>query len=56
MTKIGIVGLGRMGYNMVERLLKHKHTVVAHNRSPEKVDSIAKKGAIPAYSIKELMD
>ena len=56
MEKLGIIGLGRMGYNMVERLLKHKHTIVAHNRSPEKVDTIAKKGAIPAYTIGELMD
>ena len=42
--KLGLIGLGRMGYHMAERLLLHKHMVVAYNRSPEKVDEIAKKG------------
>ena len=54
--KLGMIGLGRMGYNMVERLLLKKHKIVAYNRSSEKVKNIAKKGAIPAYSIKELVD
>ncbi|MAG92057.1 6-phosphogluconate dehydrogenase [Candidatus Woesearchaeota archaeon] len=53
--KIGFIGLGRMGFFMVERLLQHKIEVVAHNRSPEKVDEIAKKGAIPAHSVDELL-
>jgi 6-phosphogluconate dehydrogenase len=54
--KLGMIGLGRMGYNMVERLLIKKHSVVAYNRSPDKVKSIAKKGAIPAYSVQELIN
>jgi len=54
--KIGFTGLGRMGFHMVERLLRHKVEVVAYNRSPEKVKQIAKKGAIPAYSVEELID
>ena len=54
--KIGFIGLGRMGYGMVERLLKHNFDVVAYNRSPQKVKQIAKKGAIPAYNLKELVD
>ena len=53
--KIGFIGLGRMGFPMVERLLKHNIEVVAYNRSPDKVDEIKKKGAIGAYSIEELM-
>ena len=53
--KLGFIGLGRMGFHMVERLLKHKIEVVAYNRSPEKVKKIAKKGAIPAFSIEELL-
>tara|TARA_Y100000310_G_scaffold144610_1_gene143866 strand:- start:8920 stop:9810 length:891 start_codon:yes stop_codon:yes gene_type:complete len=52
---IGFIGLGRMGYSMVERLLKHKFKIVAYNRSPEKVDSIAKKGATPSYTVEELI-
>lgn len=54
--KLGFIGLGRMGFHMVERLLKHKIKVVAYNRSPEKVTKIARKGAIPAYSIEELIE
>ena len=54
--KLAIIGLGRMGFSMVERLLKNKHQVVAHNRTKEKVDEIAKKGAIPAYSLQEVVD
>jgi 6-phosphogluconate dehydrogenase len=54
--KLGFIGLGRMGYSMVERMLLHKIEVVAYNRSKEKTDEIAKKGAIPAYSVKEVVD
>lgn len=54
--KVGFIGLGRMGYNMALRLLQHNHKVVAYNRSADKTMSIAKKGAIPAYSIKELIE
>src|SRR3989338_8056067 len=54
--KLGFIGLGRMGFNMVERLLKHKIPVVAYNRSPEKTRQIAKKGAIPSFSIGDLVD
>lgn len=55
LMKIGFIGLGRMGFGMVERLLKHKLSVVAYNRNPEKVKSIAKKGAIPAFNVEELV-
>ncbi|MAG73216.1 6-phosphogluconate dehydrogenase [archaeon] len=53
--KIGFIGLGRMGYNMVLRLLHKKHKVVAYNRSPKKVRGVARKGAEPAFSIEELV-
>jgi len=53
--KLGFIGLGRMGFHMVERLLKHKLKVVAYNRNPEKVTKIARKGAIAAYSVEELV-
>lgn len=54
--KLGFIGLGRMGFHMVERLLKHKVKVIAYNRSPKKVTKIARKGAIPSYSVKELIE
>ena len=52
--KLGFIGLGRMGFNMAERLLNHKIEVVAYNRSPDKVKEIAKKGAIPAFAPKPM--
>jgi 6-phosphogluconate dehydrogenase len=55
MGKIGMVGLGRMGFDMSQRLLKKGHKVIAYNRSPDKVREIAKKGASAAFSIEELV-
>jgi 6-phosphogluconate dehydrogenase len=54
--RIGFVGLGRMGANMVRRLLRDGHEVVAYNRTPEKTKEIAGEGATPAFSIAELVD
>jgi 6-phosphogluconate dehydrogenase len=53
---IGFIGLGRMGANMVERLLRGKHRVVAFNRSADKTRAIMQKGAEGAFSLKELAD
>jgi 6-phosphogluconate dehydrogenase len=53
--KMGFIGLGRMGYNMVERLLEHNIKVVAYNRSPDKVKQITKRGAMSAFSLNELV-
>jgi 6-phosphogluconate dehydrogenase len=52
--KLGYIGLGKMGYNMVELLLEKRHQIVAYNRSAEPVQKIAKKGAQPVNSIREL--
>ncbi len=51
-----MIGLGRMGMNMVRRLLKGRHKVVAYNRTPDRVKEIVKEGADGAYSIEELVD
>lgn len=53
--KLGYIGLGKMGYNMVELLLDRKHDVVVYNRSEEPVRKIAQRGARPAGSLKELV-
>jgi 6-phosphogluconate dehydrogenase len=53
--KLGMVGLGRMGMNMVRRLLKGGHKVVAYNRSPEKTRQIMKEGAQGVFSLPELV-
>ena len=52
---IGIYGLGRMGGNMVTRLLRGGHRVVAGNRSPGPVDEKTGEGAVGAYSIEEMV-
>lgn len=53
--KIGFIGLGKMGYNMVLRLLNDKHEVVVYNRDENKTKDIAAKGAIPSFSLEELV-
>jgi 6-phosphogluconate dehydrogenase len=53
--RIGFIGLGRMGANMVRRLLRDGHEVVAYNRTAEKTREIAGEGADPAFTIAELV-
>jgi len=53
--EIGLYGLGRMGGNMVTRLARGKHRVVAGNRSPEPVDEAKSNGAVGAYTIEEMI-
>ena len=53
--KLGYIGLGKMGYNMVELLLDKKHEVVAYNRSSGPVKRIAEKGARPTDSLRSLV-
>jgi len=54
-VEIGFYGLGRMGANMVTRLVRGGHRVVASNRSRGPVDKVAQEGAIPAYSLEEVV-
>ncbi len=54
--KIAISGLGRMGGQIAQKLQENGHTVVAHNRSAEKVDEAKAYGATPAYSEHEVID
>ena len=51
-----MIGLGRMGFGMSERLLNKKFKVVGFNRSPEKVEALKEKGSTPAYTIEELLE
>ena len=53
--RIGMVGLGRMGANMVQRLLKAGHEVVVWDRSEAAVKDLASKGAIAASDPKDLV-
>ena len=53
--QLGFVGLGRMGGNMVHRLVRGGHQVVAYNRSPGPVQAAVKHGAIGASSLADLV-
>lgn len=53
--KIGFYGLGRMGSNMVARLIVKGQDVVVMNRSPEPVAAAVKLGAESAQDYKELI-
>jgi 6-phosphogluconate dehydrogenase len=54
-VNIGFIGLGRMGSNMVRRLLRDGHQVVAFNRTAEKTREIAGEGAEAAFTLQELV-
>ena len=53
--ELGMIGLGRMGSNMVQRLLRAGHRCIVHDIHPEAVEALVKKGAVgttsPASSI-----
>ena len=52
---LGFIGLGRMGANMVRRLLLDNHHIVAYNRTAEKTREIMTEGADGAFSLEELV-
>jgi 6-phosphogluconate dehydrogenase len=52
--QIGMIGLGRMGGNMVERLLRKGHQAVVYDRSPEVVSKYGSLGATPAADLGEV--
>jgi len=43
--RLGMVGLGRMGANMVRRLLKAGHHCVVFDRSPKAIDELVQEKA-----------
>jgi 6-phosphogluconate dehydrogenase len=53
--QIAIVGLGKMGGNMVKRLLGGGHQVVAFDRDPAAVERLVKEGATGASSLADVV-
>ena len=53
--QIGMIGLGRMGGNMVRRLMGGGHEVVVFDRSPDAVSALAGEGAVGAASLDEFV-
>ncbi|HZW26350.1 MAG TPA: decarboxylating 6-phosphogluconate dehydrogenase [Gallionella sp.] len=54
--QIGMIGLGRMGANMVRRLQKAGHQCVVYDRNQDAVQTLAKEGATPAASLQEFVN
>ena len=49
--QIGFIGLGRMGANMVRRLVRDGHEVVAHNRTVEKAVELADEESAAGHKL-----
>ena len=54
--QLGMIGLGRMGGNIVRRLLRNQHDCVVFDADPQAVAPIHKEGAHSATSIKNLIE
>src|SRR6202048_4398451 len=52
--QLGMVGLGRMGANMVRRLMRGGHRCVVFDLFPKAVEGLAKEGAMGAASFEDL--
>jgi 6-phosphogluconate dehydrogenase len=53
--QLGMVGLGRMGANMVRRLLNGGHECVVFDMSPKAVSELAAESAIASASLADLV-
>jgi 6-phosphogluconate dehydrogenase len=53
--QLGMIGLGRMGANMVRRLQRGGHQCVVYDRSPDAVAALVKEGATGASSLDDLV-
>jgi 6-phosphogluconate dehydrogenase len=53
--EIGMIGLGKMGFNMARRLLKGGHRVVGYDRSAEQIADLSGQGGVGAQSVEALV-
>jgi 6-phosphogluconate dehydrogenase len=53
--ELGMIGLGRMGANMTERLVLGGHRVISYDRSPEAIQRVVDKGALGAHSLADFV-
>jgi 6-phosphogluconate dehydrogenase len=54
MAQLGMVGLGRMGANIVRRLMRDGHECVVYDHTPDHVKTLADEGAVGADSLADL--
>lgn len=53
--QIGMIGLGRMGANVVRRLMRRGHQCVVFDVSPQAVHGLAKEGAVGSASLEDFV-
>jgi len=53
--ELGIIGLGRMGANMTERLVLGGHRMISFDRNPEAIQRVVDKGALGARSLADFV-
>ena len=53
--QLGMVGLGRMGANIVRRIMNDGHTAVVYDRSPDSVKVLAGEGAVGGDSMEDFV-
>src|SRR5262245_33153121 len=53
--QLGMIGLGRMGANMVRRLMKAGHQCVVYDVNPATADALGKEGATPGHTLDEFL-
>src|SRR6267142_2218552 len=54
--QLGMIGLGRMGGNIVRRLMKHGHSTVVYDKDPKAVAELAADGAVGAGTLEDFVD
>ena len=54
--QVGMIGLGRMGANMVRRLIRDGHECVVFDVSADAVKNLANEGAVGATSMQDFVD
>src|ERR1700742_1803820 len=53
--QLGMIGLGRMGGNIVRRLMKHGHTTVVYDKDPKAVAALGADGAVGASALEDFV-
>jgi 6-phosphogluconate dehydrogenase len=53
--QLGMIGLGRMGANMTERLVRGGHQVISYDRNAEAIQRVVDKGAVGAHSLADFI-
>ena len=53
--ELGMIGLGRMGANMAERLVRGGHRVISYDRSAEAIQRVVDRGGIGAHSLADFV-